>query len=289
MERSRTGPRRASVETDPGRGPLAEFLRSRRAAIRPNGGVEPGDVRRVRGLRRSEVARLAGVSVDYYARLEQGRQRTASSQVFDALAGALELSPEERAHLHSLGRGKLEKRASPAGTHVMPSTIRLLRTLGTTPAVLLGRGTSLLMMNGAARALFGDLTALPKSRRFAVAWMLEDEAAKSLHADWEDSCRQMIGILHHDADRYPSDPVVSALTRRLESSNEHFAAHWSEHHIARRVAERKTMLHPLAGRLELTVEAVSIVDAPEQHLYVLMPKWGAESSRRFAAIAEAAQ
>jgi transcriptional regulator with XRE-family HTH domain len=268
---------------------LGEFLRSRRARLDPGqAGVMPARGRRVPGLRRDELARLAGVSKDYYARLEQGRQAAPSGPVLEALASALRLDGAERVHLYGLAHAAAAP-AAPAGRAVQavrPGTYRLMELLEEAPAILLGRRTDILAVNDAARAVFTNFTALPARERNAARWVLLDAQARRVHGgEWEAVATELIGVLRLDAGRYPGDPRTAELVAEL-SGSPLFRRMWTAQKVAARVADRKTLHHPAAGNLEVIVETMAVPDAWEQTLHIMMPELGSPAGPRIRSLVQ---
>jgi transcriptional regulator with XRE-family HTH domain len=229
-------------------------------------------------LRREELAQLAGVSMDYYTRLEQGRQPTASVSVLDALASALQLTDTERVYLHRLARVPApgaSVRAVPSA--VRPGTYRLMELLETAPAILLGRRTDILAVNDAARLVFTDITALPARQRNGVRWILT-EAAQELYGDeWESFAGEMVGILRLGASGHINDPRTVELIDELTANSPVFRRLWADRRVSARFRESKTLHHPTAGTLQLIVEVMAVPGAPEQTLHIMMPKPGSRS------------
>ncbi|MFE4831245.1 helix-turn-helix transcriptional regulator [Streptomyces sp. NPDC056672] len=210
---------------------LSDFLRARRAATDPGSlGIHDASARRVPGLRREELAALAGVSADYYTRLEQGRPIVPSESVLDALANALELDPAERVYLHEVARRRASarRRTSRAVQKVRPGVHALIARLGDTPAFVLGRRTDILATNRMARVLLADFDALPARERNAVRWIMLDEAARSLFADsWEQVASVFVGTLRMDAARNPDDTRTAELVGELSMKSEPFRRWWA--------------------------------------------------------------
>jgi transcriptional regulator with XRE-family HTH domain len=198
---------------------LSEFLRRSRARITPEsaGLPERGAYRRVPGLRREEVAHLAGVSTDYYTRLEQGRQITPSTGVLEAVASALRLDPAERAHLFDLAGSNSgsARRSAPVVQRVRPLVRRFLDSFTDQAGFILGRRTDVLATNHLARALLTDFEAMPARERNLARWILLDEAARSLYPDWEQIAAEMTAILRMDAGRHPDDTRTAELVGEL--------------------------------------------------------------------------
>jgi transcriptional regulator with XRE-family HTH domain len=252
---------------------LAEFLSARRALLTPEdaGLDEPGTRRRVPGLRREELARLAGVSVDYYTRLEQGRSRSASADVLDALAAALQLNDAERAHLHHLAKPKpaQRKRRSRPQT-VDPTTLRLLDLLDQvySPAFVLGRRLDVLAHNRLAGALITEFRELPAPLRNQARFVFFDPHARELYADWDEVAADTVAMLRLDAGRYPEDDKLSALVGELSIRSEEFRSWWSNHTVKRRTVGTKAYHHPLVGDLTVTYQALNPSGDPDQVLFV---------------------
>ena len=248
---------------------LREFLRSRRARITPEEvglPTQPG-TRRVPGLRREEVAQLAGVSVDYYVRLERGRNINASEAVLDALARALRLDDTERDHLFVLARPAARTRQRPLPPQrVRPGLYRVLESLTDVPALVLGRRRDVLASNRLARALFTDFDALPYRERNMARFMFLDEGARELYVDWPSAARGTVMVLRDYAGRFPYDPQLAELVGELSVRDRDFRRWWAEHDVSRHTYGTKRLHHPLVGGLTLAYEALTVTDDPEQTL-----------------------
>jgi transcriptional regulator with XRE-family HTH domain len=254
------------------RAELADFLRRRRAAIRPaEVGITAGPRRRTVGLRREEVAQLAGMSVDYVIRLEQGRSSQPSPQLLAALARALRLSEDERDHLFHLA-GHQPPPADGAAQLARAGLTRLLDLLGDTPAHVQSDLGEVLAQNRASVLLSGDHTRFTGDRRFHVWRWFTDPAIRALCPPEEHESRshQFVADLRAVFGRRPGDPVITALVSRLQSASPSFAELWSAHHVAVRRAHRKTFLHPRVGRLVMDCETLVTPDL-RQKLLVLTP------------------
>lgn len=267
---------------------LGAFLRSRRSRLDPCAfGLVTARGRRVPGLRRDELAELAGVSTDYYTRLEQGRQPTASVGVLTALASALQLTDDERLYLLSLANTPIAPASPPrtAAACARPSTYRLMQLLRTAPAILLGRRTDILAANDAARRVFTDFQALPARERNAVRWVLLDRHAREVHGDdWETIVGEMVGMLRLDAGRHPNDARTAQLIDELSTSSSVFTRLWADRRVSTRLSEHKTLHHPIAGALEVCVEVMAIPDAAGQTLHIMMPEPGSRSEDAIRAL-----
>ena len=251
---------------------LADFLRRRREAIRPaEVGIADGPRRRTSGLRREEVAMLAGMSVDYVVRLEQGRSSQPSTQLLAALARALRLSDDERDHLFHLA-GHRPPPADGVAVLARAGLVRMLDLLGDTPALVLSDLGEVLAQNRASLLVMGDHTTFSGDRRYPVyRWFTEPAAREvSLPEEHERQSRQLVADLRAVAGRRSGDPVATTLVDRLLAASAEFRGLWAEHEVAVRRADRKTMLHPRVGRLVLDCETLVTPDQGQQ-LLVLTP------------------
>jgi transcriptional regulator with XRE-family HTH domain len=256
---------------------LGEFLRAKRAALTPEAaGLEAAGPRRVSGLRRGELALLAGVSVDYYTRLEQGRHIVPSEAVLDAIASALRLSVAERDYLHAVARHSPPRtRPAPAGQTVRLGLLALIDHLGDTPAFVVGRRTDVLMANRMARRLMADFPAMPARERNATRWIVLDEGARSLFGDgWADVAAYVVGTLRMDAARHPDDRRLAELVGELSIRSKHFRRWWAAQTVVKWGQGSKTLHHPVIGQLTLDTEAVTFPGDPDQTLIVFMGKPG---------------
>ncbi|CAL9331550.1 helix-turn-helix transcriptional regulator [Streptomyces sp. enrichment culture] len=262
---------------------MADFLRSARTRLTPReAGLDdsgPGR-RRVVGLRREELAQLAGVSVDYYTRLEQGRSRSASAEVLDALATALRLDDAERSHLHTLARPRpARRRRRPRPQRVHPATWGLLDTLQQTghPAFVLGRRLDVLAHNALAGRLITDFRALPAAERNQARFVFLDPHARELYRDWSRVAADTAAMLRLDAGRHPDDPDLGALVGELSIHSEDFRRLWSDHQVHRRTTGTKDYHHPLVGDLTISYQALTPGDDPDQILFIYRTEPGSPS------------
>ncbi|GHI66196.1 transcriptional regulator [Streptomyces nojiriensis] len=266
---------------------IRDFLRTRRARVTPEqAGLAPyPGARRVPGLRREEVARLAGVSVDYYVRLERGRTTSVSAAVLNAVAHALQLNDTERSHLFAL--------ANPAGQHpdtttaqrARPGLLRVLENITDVPALLLGHRLDILAVNHLARALYRDFEGLPAGERNMARYMFLAPQARDLYADWPETARENVGMLHLYASHHPHDPRLAQLAGELSASDPDFRRWWSEHDVYQPKYGSKRYRHPLAGDLTLAFEALTPIGDPDQTLglYTVEPGSPSENALRMLA------
>ncbi|MEU9900481.1 helix-turn-helix transcriptional regulator [Streptomyces phaeochromogenes] len=251
---------------------LADFLRRRREAMRPaEVGIADGPRRRTTGLRREEVAALAGMSVDYVVRLEQGRSSQPSVQLLGALARALRLSDDERDHLFHLA-GHRPPPADGVARLARAGLIRMLDLLGDTPALVLSDLGEALAQNRAALLLMGDHTGLSGDRRYVAYRWFTDPALRAITPpeEQERHSRQLVADLRAAAGRRSGDSTVAGLVDRLQASSADFRRLWAEHEVAVRRSDRKTLLHPRVGRLLMDCETLVTPDQGQQ-LLVLTP------------------
>src|SRR5947207_4514400 len=209
-KRSNTGVSEANG--DARRAELADFLKARRAALQPSDvGLPGGGRRRTPGLRREEVATLAGVGTTWYTWLEQGRDVRASLDVFEALSRALRLTPAERSHLITLGRGEEAPPPPPQPEYVSPTLRRLIQNLGPSPAYLLGRRWDLLAWNDAYVAVFGDPMEFPPGKRNQVWMVFMDPGRRNLLTDWRQGARRLLARFRADYAQHVGDPSFDKL------------------------------------------------------------------------------
>ncbi|MFG1610990.1 helix-turn-helix transcriptional regulator [Actinoplanes sp. NPDC049265] len=251
---------------------LADFLRRRREAIRPaEVGLAGGSRRRTTGLRREEVAMLAGMSVDYVVRLEQGRSSQPSTQLLGALARALRLSDDERDHLFHLA-GHQPPPAEGVARLARAGLVRLLDRLGDTPALVFSDLGQVLAQNRASTLLGGDLTSFTGDRRYLTWRWFAEPGTRAVHppGEHERHARELVSDLRATAGRRPGDPVVTGLIDRLKAASDEFRRRWDEHEVGVRRADRKTLVHPRVGPLLMDCETLMTPDQGQQ-LLVLTP------------------
>ncbi|SFN59296.1 Helix-turn-helix domain-containing protein [Pseudonocardia ammonioxydans] len=263
---------------------LARFLRSSREQLSPEAaGLERagGARRRVGGLRREEIARIAGVSVDYYTRLEQGRSRSASQEVLDALGDALQLDDAGKDHLLDLVRGQpaRRRRSSPRRQAVAPATLTLLETLdqASSPAFVLGRRLDVLAHNTLAGRLITDFRSRPAAERNQARFVFLDAHARELYSDWAAVAADTVAMLRLDAGRHPDDPLLETLVGELSIRSEEFRRYWSARRVHRRTTGAKSYHHPLVGPLTVDYQALTPNDDEDQTGFVYSTPAGSPS------------
>ncbi|MFF3329176.1 helix-turn-helix domain-containing protein [Streptomyces sp. NPDC002888] len=285
------------------RAELSEFLRSRRARLKPEdvGLPDFGRHRRVPGLRREELAQLAGVSVAYYTRLEQGNGRNVSAEVLDSIARALRLTDAEHSHLTHLAKPKQHKKKSTARAQQTRASLRqLLDAIDGVPAYIGGRRSDILAWNRMAAALFGDWAELPPAERNWARMVFLRPEYRELFVDWEQKAIDMVSYLRMDAGCHPDDPKLSALVGELSVKSEEFRRLWATHDVKEKGYGVKRMHHPLVGDLTLSFESFRLADDSEQTLITyhaepgspsaealrLLASWGTDATRAGAGSAK---
>ncbi|MDG9716303.1 helix-turn-helix transcriptional regulator [Streptomyces sp. DH24] len=278
------------------RAELSEFLRTRRARLKPEdvGLPDYGRHRRVPGLRREELAQLAGVSVAYYTRLEQGNGRNVSAEVLDSIARALRLTDAEHAHLTHLAKPKQHRKKPVARTQQVRVALRqLLDSIDGVPAYVTGRRSDILAWNGMAAALFGDWAELPAQERNWARLVFLKPEYRELFVDWDQKASDMVSFLRMDAGCHSDDPRLSSLVGELSVKSEEFRRLWATHDVKEKSHGVKRMRHPLVGDLTLNFETFRLVDDSEQSLITyhaepgspsaealrLLASWGADATR----------
>ncbi|HEV2634404.1 MAG TPA: helix-turn-helix transcriptional regulator [Actinocrinis sp.] len=246
---------------------LGAFLRARRARIRPEqAGLAPGTGRRrTPGLRREELAAVAGVSIDYLNRLEQGRETNPGDGVLNAVATALLLNEEERAHLYALAR-HASRPAAPArrpdhDRGLRPGILLLLENIRPCPAYVLSRYSDVLAANPEALALHVGLGAWPPEQRNTVRYLFRDPITRDLFPDWDQLARTTVARLHRLSGEDPGAPDLAALTDEMRRHSPQFADLWQLHDIATRNSDRRLFHHPVAGDLALEAETLYLGDS----------------------------
>jgi transcriptional regulator with XRE-family HTH domain len=269
---------------------LGEWLTSRRNRLDPDAiDLPTHGRRRVPGLRREEVAQLAGVSVDYYVRLEQGRAAHPSEAVLDAIARALQLNEIERTHLHQLARPTSSPPRSPARERVRPGLRQLLDRLDGVPAFVLGRRMDVLAWNRLGASLHADFDGmLPRERNMARLLFL-DPASVDHYVEWDSVARDTVGVLRRLAGRHPDDRALAELIGELSMHSERFRRWWASGVVRAKTHGRKLIRHPIVGEMELYYETLELPDAADQVLVTYTAEVGSASETSLALLASWAE
>jgi transcriptional regulator with XRE-family HTH domain len=253
------------------RAELSEFLKARRARLSPGDfGMPRGSRRRTPGLRREEVALLAGVGVTWYTWLEQGRQINASTQVLDAVARTLRLDRAEREHLYRLAE------ATPLRTecarHTVPDTIReIVRSLDPLPASLINSRFDILLSNDASEDMFWEWHSMPCIHKNTLWCCVTEPSARGKFPDYDEHVRYLVARLRSAYSRHIGDPDWEEDIRRLASLSREFADLWARHEVADAEPRNLTYQHPRAGTLSLAVSELEMPAMPEARIVVYTP------------------
>ncbi|GAA4606069.1 helix-turn-helix transcriptional regulator [Actinoallomurus liliacearum] len=261
------------------RSAFGAFLRARRDRLTPaQAGIEafPGR-RRVPGLRREELAMLAGLSTDHYSRLEQGRQATVSESVLAALTRALRLNEVEAAHLRDLAAPATRtRRAVPEAQRADPGLLRLAATLDHVPVLLLGRRSEVLARNALLEAVLGR--ALPPGSSF-LDYLFRDPLARERIVNWAEFGARSVAAMRMEVGRRPDDQRLLAAVRDLRRTDPDVARWWDDHTVRDYASVSKRIAHPEAGLLDFAIEIVTAPHVPDQHLIVYTAEADSSTAR----------
>ncbi|MFF4248559.1 helix-turn-helix domain-containing protein [Streptomyces sp. NPDC001822] len=284
------------------RAELSEFLRSRRARLKPDdvGLPDFGRHRRVPGLRREELAQLAGVSVAYYTRLEQGNGQNVSAEILDAIASALRLTDAESAHLSHLAEPRRHRKKPSARQQqrARGALCRLLDSMEGVPAYVVGRRAEILAWNRMAAAVFGDWSELPAQERNWARLVFLKPDYRDLFVEWDQKASDIVAYLRMDAGCRPDDARLSALVGELSVKSQDFRRLWARHDVKEKSHGVKRLCHPLVGDLSLSFETFMLPDDAEQSMVTyhaepesdsaealrLLASWGADATRAGTAV-----
>jgi transcriptional regulator with XRE-family HTH domain len=265
------------------RAELGEFLRARREALRPDEvGLPVGSRRRTPGLRREEVALLAGVSLTWYTWLEQGRRINASRDVLMALARTLRLDEAGRSHLLALASGEVLEPVDRA-VEVPDAIMRLITSMEPSPAYVLGPRWEYVAWNAAQNKLYPVLSTLPDDERNLVWVMFCEPTARALIIDWEDRARSTLAEFRASTTRLMDDPVVIDLIDRLLAQSAEFAGWWPQHDVAGFHTRLRRYEHPRAGELTFEYQQMIPSEWPQLRVICQLPLPGDDSAQRLSA------
>ena len=261
---------------------MREFLTTRRAKLAPEQAGLPvfGSTRRVPGLRREEVALLAGVSVDYYTRLERGNAGGASDTVLEALSRALQLDEAERAHLFDLARAVQPATASrrrPAPQQIRPGVQRMLDAMTGLPAFVRNGRLDILAANSLGYALYSEMYAGARRPVNTSRFVFLDPRAPGFYLDWEQVAKDSVAILRSEAGRDPHDRGLSDLVGELSTQSELFRTLWAAHNVRYHDTGVKRIHHPVVGDLTLTFETMSLTADPSLTMFAYSTEPGSKS------------
>jgi len=263
---------------------VSEFLRTRRDRITPEqAGIIGGSRRRVPGLRREEVAMLAGVSVEYYARMERGDLAGVSAEVLDSLARTLQLNDAEADHLGDLARaagprvGRARKRPEPVAG---PSLQRFLDAVTGAPVWVRDRKMDYVAANSLGRALYSPLLTDPSVHANTARFMFFSPAARNFFPDWEQAADDLAATLRSYAGQTPRDKGITDLVGELVTRSDDFRHRWAAHDVRHHRAGIKRIQHPQVGLLELNYEAMSLPAHPDWSMFAYTAEPGSPSEER---------
>jgi transcriptional regulator with XRE-family HTH domain len=248
------------------RSEVRDFLASRRARISPEqAGLRAfGGSRRVPGLRRGELATLAGVSVEYYTRIERGNLRGVSDTVLHAIAGALQLDDAERAHLfdlaHATGPGTSRRR--PTRQHIRPGLQRILDAMTDVAAIVENARLDILAANRLGYVLYSEIFANPRRPANHMRFVFLDPRSHGFYPDWPTSANDAVAVLRAEAGHNPYDQVLTNLIGELSTRSDEFRTRWAAHNVRQHRTETKRLHHPVVGDLELALEKLDVTADP---------------------------
>jgi transcriptional regulator with XRE-family HTH domain len=262
---------------------LGDFLRTRRARLAPEDmGLQRGSRRRAPGLRRAEVAQLAGVSVDWYTWLEQGRPISVSTQVLESLVLALRLNADERAHLFFLAHQQPPPARVMEPETVSPALQHFLDHQSLSPAFVTGRCWDVIAWNKAACTVFGDYEQMGPYERNSVWRMFTSPIHRQLLVDWEGHARRLLAQFRATCGRYPDDPWLTELIHDLMIASPEFRAWWPNHEVLAASEGHKTFNHPQLGYLIFEHVTFQVFDAPDLTVTVYTPLDEADTPAKLA-------
>jgi transcriptional regulator with XRE-family HTH domain len=266
---------------------LAHFLRTRRERLSPEAaGLPGGSRRRTPGLRREELALLAGIGVTWYTSLEQGRAITVSTQVLESLARVLDLNAVERNHLFLLAREQQPADPYPFTTAVSPALQHILDSMGISPAYVANPRWDVLAWNQAMARVYTDFGALPVRERNILRLVFTHPLRRMLLANWEQAAQGLLALFRASTERYIGESWLKALVAELELVSPEFRAWWPRHAIQATHTEKKELNHPLVGRLVLQPTTFQVTDAPDLRMVVYTPLAEANTAQKLARLVE---
>jgi transcriptional regulator with XRE-family HTH domain len=256
---------------------LADFLRTRRARLVPaDVGISPSRRRRTPGLRREEVAQLAGISVTWYTRLEQAQDIRVSARALEGIARALQLTPDECKHLFTLAHQPAPPSAA-TDERSTPALQQVLDALGACPAYLIGRRWDILAWNRATTVL-GDFPSRPSETPNLLAWLFTIPEPRRVFVDWEGHARAVLAQFRVSYSRHAGEPAFTELVAMLKQTSQEFARWWAYHDVLQRGEWRKELDHPSVGRLTLQHLTFEMMGAQDLRLVIQPPEPGSDTA-----------
>lgn len=273
------------------RAELAHFLRSRRERLSPAQFHLPvgAKIRRTPGLRREELAQVAGVSTSWYMKLEQGQEIQVSAQVLESLAQALQLTSSEREHLYVLAREQLPLPPKHHTSRISKDLQETLDVLNPHPVMVLNERLDVVGWNRAASLVFADFDALPDGERNFVWIMLTQPDQRHLYADWHYWARQTVALFRTSTGRISGDSSFIELRDRLMQASSEFREWWSRHDIGEAPIVQKKLHHPLVGLLVLRTTPLLLAEDPNLKVFVFTPLPEADTAQKLLWLVHSAQ
>jgi transcriptional regulator with XRE-family HTH domain len=266
---------------------LAHFLRTRRERLSPEVvGLPASSRRRTSGLRREELALVAGIGVTWYTRLEQGRDITVSSQVLESLVRVFGLDTAERNHLFVLAREQLPADPYPLTSIISPALQCILDNMGIYPAYIANPRWDIIAWNKAMSRVYTDFGSLPIHERNIPRFMFTNPLQRVLLANWEKEAQGMLALFRASTERYVGEPWFQALVTDLQQASPEFREWWSRHDIQAAHTGQKELHHPLVGRLILQSTMFQVVDAPDLRMVIYTPLPEANTEKKLAQLAK---
>lgn len=263
------------------RAELRDFLRTRRARVTPGDvGLMTSGRRRTPGLRREEVAQLAGVGVSWYTWLEQGRDINVSGEVLDAVGRALRLTEAERTHLYVLAGLRPPRVHGPAGAQVGPELRRLLDSWAPRPAILRDRYWNLLAINDGTRAAFG----YDDADHNCLVTFFTNARYRDLHSAWTAIAPEVVAAFRADAAHAPGDPGFDRVIDELSGESMEFAELWARHDVTAPTQSIKAVHHPEVGELVFDKTTLAVIDHPDWYLELYNARLGTGTEERLATL-----
>lgn len=264
---------------------VAEFLRTRRDRLTPEqAGIIGGGRRRVPGLRREEVAMLAGMSTDYYAKMERGDLRGVSPEVLDALARALRLDDAEVDHLHDLARAAgpqpLRPRKRAVDRTVRPGLQRFLDAVTAAPIWVRDQSMTLVAANALGRALYAPMLDDPSNQQNTARFVFLNPASRVFFPDWEQGADDIVATMRGYAGRNPHDKALTDLIGELVTRSDTFRQRWAAHNVRHHRSGIKRIHHPQVGDLELVYEAMDLPANPDWHMFAYTAEPGSATEEK---------
>lgn len=269
------------------RAELAQFLRTRRERVSPQQvGLPLGTRRRTPGLRREELALLAGVGATWYTWLEQGRAITVSGQVLESLARVLQLDADERTHLFILARQQLPADPLPLTQTIDPALQLILDTMGIYPALVLSPRWDVIAWNQAACRMFVDFSTMTSRERHLLWFLFVDPRHRAMAVDWEREAQRFLALFRASTQRYVGEAWLTELVNDLKQVSPAFREWWSRYDVQGVQTEHKHLIHPLVGLLVLQAKTFQVADHPDLQMIVYTPVSGTDTAARLAVLSE---